>query len=700
MLKIKQIASLMAMVFFVSCQSFASTTNNPQKLPTVNVLAQSDSPDIGYRISNNNSATKINLPLLNTPQAISVVSASQIADQNITNLTSAAQYVPGIVVLQGESNRDQVNIRGNNTSADFFVDQTRDDLQYFRDVYNIENIEFLKGPNALAFGRGGSGGVINRVSKYADGKQKRELISTLGSFHQRRISVDLADKINEKSAFRLNSVYEKSNTFRDYGYLNRYGINPTFTFQPNKKTEIRLGYEYFYDNRFNDRGLPSQNNKALKVSPTLFVGNPNQNSSDAEINSFSALVNYSASKNLQIKNNTKFSYGNKFYQNVYASSAVNNLGNFNLSAYNNKQNRTTITNQTDAIYKFKTFNLLNTALLGLELTKQNTDIVRKTGFFNNTNSTQSININNQLSNTTVNYRFNSSDINSQSNTQVIGVYAQNKIDLNQYWQVLAGIRFDKFSSKTNNQIGYKQFSRIDNLISPRFGIVFKPQEELSVYTSYSTSYLPSAGDQFSNLDSVAKMLKPEKLQNYELGAKFDIKPNLNFTSAIYQLDRQNTRANDPNNAGLTIATGQTTTKGLELSLNGQLSKNWQTIVANTWQQAKIVASTSTAKKGAVVALVPQQMWSMWNKYQFTQKFSAGMGVIKQSSQFAGADNTLKLKGFTRLDLAGYYQLNDKHKLQLNVENALNKNYTLTAHNNNNLQPGSPLAIKLSWFANF
>jgi catecholate siderophore receptor len=149
-----------------------------------------------------------------------------------------------------------------------------------------------------------------------------------------------------------------------------------------------------------------------------------------------------------------------------------------------------------------------------------------------------------------------------------------------------------------------------------------------------------------------------------------------------------------------IATGQTTTKGLELSLNGQLSKNWQTIVANTWQQAKIVASTSTAKKGAVVALVPQQMWSMWNKYQFTQKFSAGMGLIKQSSQFAGADNTLKLKGFTRLDLAGYYQLNDKQKLQLNVENALNKNYTLTAHNNNNLQPGSPLAIKLSWFANF
>ena len=292
MLKTKQIASLLVMVFFVSCQSFAETPKHLQKLPTINVVAESEKTDSGYFISKNNSATKINLPLLDTPQAVSVVSATQIADQQITNLASASQYVPGVVVLQGESNRDQVNIRGNNTTADFFVDQTRDDLQYFRDFYNIENIEFLKGPNALAVGRGGSGGVINRVSKYADGKQKRDFTLTTGSFNQRRVSFDLADKINQESAFRLNSVYEKSNTFRDNGYLNRYGINPTFTFKPNQKTEIRLGYEYFYDNRFNDRGLPSQNNRPLKVSPKLFVGNPQQNTSDAEVNNISALVSY------------------------------------------------------------------------------------------------------------------------------------------------------------------------------------------------------------------------------------------------------------------------------------------------------------------------------------------------------------------------------------------------------------------------
>ena len=700
MLKVKQIAFLLFLLFFISCQTFAQSLENRKKLPTINVIAESEKPDSGYFTSKSNSATKINMPLLDTPQAISVVSATQIADQQITNLTSAAQYVPGVVVLQGESNRDQINIRGNNTTADFFVDQTRDDLQYFRDFYNIENIEFLKGPNALAFGRGGSGGVVNRVTKYADGKQKRNFITTAGSFNQQRISLDLADKINKTSAFRLNSVYEKSNTFRNYGYLNRYGINPTFTFKPNQQTEIRLGYEYFYDNRFNDRGLPSQHNLALKVNPKLFVGNFNENTSDAEINSISALVLYDANKDLQIKNHTKFGYGNKFYQNVYASSSVNNLGNFNISAYNNKQNRTTITNQTDAIYKFKAFSFLNTALFGLELTKQQTENIRKTGFFNNISTTASLNINNPLSNTPVSYKFANSDINSQSNNQILGIYAQNKIDLNQYWQVLAGIRFDRFLAKTNNQVGNQQFSRTDNLISPKLGVIFKPQEELSVYTSYSTSYLPSAGDQFSNLDSVAKMLKPEKLQNYELGAKFDLNKNLNFTSAIYQRDRKNTRANHPNNAGLMIATGQTTTKGLELSLNGNISKNWQTIVSQSWQQAKVVSNTSSANKGALVALVPSQMLAVWNKYQFTQKFSAGAGMIKQTSQFAGANNTVKLKGFARLDLATYYQLNEDHKLQLNIENALNKQYTLTAHNNNNLQPGSPLAIKLSWLGNF
>ncbi len=700
MLNIKQIPFLLFLLFFVSCQTFAQSTKNLKKLPTVNVIGESEKADSGYFISKSNSATKINMPLLDTPQAISVVSATQIADQQITNLASASQYVPGISVLQGESNRDQINIRGNNTTADFFVDQARDDLQYFRDFYNIENIEFLKGPNALAFGRGGSGGVVNRVSKYADGKQKRNFTTTVGSFNQQRISLDLADKISKTSAFRVNSIYEKSNTFRNYGYLNRHGINPTFTFNPNQKTEIRLGYEYFYDNRFNDRGLPSQNNLALKVNPKLFVGNFNENTSDAEINSISALVLYDANQNLQIKNHTRFSHGNKFYQNVYASSSINNFGNFNISAYNIKQNRNTITNQTDAIYKFKAFNVLNTALLGFEITKQQTENIRKTGFFNNTNTISSLNINNPLSNTAITYKFANSDINSQSNNQILGIYAQNKIDLNQYWQILAGIRFDRFLAKTNNQVNNQQFSRADNLISPRFGIVFKPQEELSIYTSYSTSYLPSAGDQFSSLDSVAKMLKPEKLHNYELGAKFDLNKNLNFTSAIYQLDRKNTRANDPNNAGMMIATGQTTTKGLELSLNGNINKNWQTIVSQSWQQARVVSSTSSAHKGALVALFPSQILAVWNKYQLTKKFSAAAGVIKQGSQFAGADNTVKLKGFTRLDLATYYQLNENHQLQLNIENALNKHYTITAHNNNNLQPGSPLAIKLSWLGSF
>jgi catecholate siderophore receptor len=226
MFKTKQLASLLIMVFFVSCQSFAETPKHLQKLPTINVVAESEKTDSGYFISKNNSATKINLPLLDTPQAISVVSATQIADQQITNLASASQYVPGVVVLQGESNRDQVNIRGNNTTADFFVDQTRDDLQYFRDFYNIENIEFLKGPNALAFGRGGSGGVINRVSKYADGKQKAncdvemavDMINLANSFDTCILVSGDGDL-----TYAVNTLVNKGKQVEVYG--NRYNTN-------------------------------------------------------------------------------------------------------------------------------------------------------------------------------------------------------------------------------------------------------------------------------------------------------------------------------------------------------------------------------------------------------------------------------------------------------------------------------------------
>jgi catecholate siderophore receptor len=195
------------------------------------------------------SATKTLTPLRDVPQSVAVVTKEQVRDQQMQSIGDVVRYTPGLAVHQGENNRDQVIIRGQSTSADFFLNGVRDDVQYYRDIYNLERLETLKGPNALIFGRGGGGGVINRVTKEADFSRSRELSVTGGSFHNRRVSGDFNQPFGDKAAFRLNSVYENSDSFRRFVNLNRVAFNPTFTITPGPRTRITVGYEFARDRR-------------------------------------------------------------------------------------------------------------------------------------------------------------------------------------------------------------------------------------------------------------------------------------------------------------------------------------------------------------------------------------------------------------------------------------------------------------------
>jgi catecholate siderophore receptor len=671
-------------------------------LPQVNVSAKSiknDGEVDGYKTGTTRSSTRTNTPLINVPQSISVVTEDQIRDQDISSIGEAVRYVPGFNIQQGEGNRDQITIRGNSTTADFFVDGARDDVQYYRDFYNIDRIEFLKGPNAMAFGRGGSGGLVNRISKVADGERKRKVVLSGGSFNNRRIEADLGDKVNDKLSLRLNTMYEKSGTFRKYGDLERYGFNPTLAYNLSKKTDITFGYEYFKDKRFNDRGVPSQNGSVFQTNPrNSFFGNPNENEAYAEINSVYATIDHRFDPSLELRNYTKYTQNDKFYQNTFASGSVNSLGNVNISAYNDTQERNNFTNQTDLTKKFKTGSIAHTALVGAEITRQDSTVLRRTGFFNNLNLTDSVAATNPITFTPITYRNRSGDNNNSSNVRVYGVYAQDQIDINKYLQVTAGLRYDNFEVNLFNKNTGQNFSRTDELISPRAGIVVKPQENLSIYSSYSVSYLPSVGDQFNGLNSTTENLKPERMDNYEVGTKWDITPRLNLSTAIYQLDRTNTRANDSN--GFAVLTGESRTRGFELAATGKITDKWQTIVGYAHQDAVITSDTTKAVKGQKVGLVPRNTLGVWNKYDFTNQFAAALGIVNQSDQYASVDNSVRLKGFTRFDAAAYYKINSSYRLQLNVENLFDRGYVLTAHNNNNIEFGLTRAFKLSLVAEF
>lgn len=673
------------------------------KLPTVTVEATAI-PNAGavdgYKTGVSRSSTRTDTPILNIPQSISVVTQNQIQDQNIKSISEAVRYVPGISLHQGESNRDQVVIRGNSTSADFFIDGARDDVQYYRDLYNIDRIEVLKGPNAMAFGRGGSGGVINRVSKTADGTRVRQITASGGSFGNKRVQADIGDKINDKVSIRLNSMFEDSETFRQYGDLQRYGFNPTATFNISDDTKVEAGYEHFSDERFNDRGIPSRSGYAFHTDPKTFFGDPTQNNSDATINSGYTIVTHDFADDLQLRNYTRYTDNSKFYQNVYAGSAVNGAGNLSIVGYNQDTQRDNFTNQTDVTKKFETGSFKHTALLGMEITRQDSETFRNTAFFNNATTSVTVPASNPISTAPITYRQSASDADSNTDVRVYAGYIQDQIDITKWLQVTGGLRFDSFEIDYHNNRNGTNLSRTDNLVSPRLGVVLKPREDVSVYSSYSVSYLPSSGDQFSTLTAQTEGLKPEHLENYEIGAKWDINPSFNVSAAIYQLDRTNTSATDPADPTRLVPTGASRTRGIELGATGRITEKWQIIGAYAFQDAEITKTTTAAAAGANVALVPENIVSIWNKYDFTQKWAAAIGVINQSDQYAAVDNTVRLKGFTRFDGAAFYNITPDYRLQLNVENILNREYIETAHNNNNLQPGSPQKFILSLTANF
>lgn len=649
----------------------------------------------GYQIPAISSATKTMTTLRDVPQSVAVISKEVIKDQAMQGIGDVVRYMPGITAIQGENNRDQLVIRGNSSSADFFLDGVRDDAQYYRDLYNLERLEALKGPNAMIFGRGGGGGVVNRVTKQAAFTASRELTIQGGSYGSKRVMGDVDQPFNNAVAFRINGMYENSRSFRNQVGLERFGINPTLTIAATKQTQVRFGYEHFRDNRTADRGIPSFRGKPSEANISTFFGNPDDSRVRARVNLLTGVVEHQR-ESLNIRNRTLFGDYDRFYQNFVPGTVSADQTRVNITAYNNATHRRNFFNQTDLTYLTKTAAIRHTLLAGVELGRQVSDNFRNTGFFNNTSTTISAPFATPTINTPVTFRQSATDADNHVRANIAATYVQDQMELSRKVQVLAGIRFDHFDLNFHNNRNGEDLSRKDNLFSPRLGIVVKPIVPLSLYASYSVSFLPSSGDQFSSLTSITQTLKPEKFTNYEFGAKWDVRRSLSLTAAAYRLDRLNTRATDPNDPGRIVQTGSQRTSGFELGLNGSVSPNWKIVGGYAYQDGHVTNATATAAKGARLAQVPRNTFSIWNNYRFLRKWSAGLGIIHRSDMYAAIDNRVVLPGYTRADAALYFSLTEKMGFQANLENVLNRKYFVHADGNDNISPGSPPAIRVGF----
>jgi catecholate siderophore receptor len=648
----------------------------------------------GYAGTRTTSATKTDTPLRDTPQSVTVVTRDVIEDQAMHGMGDVVRYVPGVSMGQGEGHRDAPTIRGNSTTADFFVDGVRDDAQYFRDLYNVERVEALKGSNAMIFGRGGGGGVLNRVTKEAQWAPTRAFTAEGGSFEQRRITGDLGQGFGEGFAARLNGVYENSGGFRDRADLERYGINPTIALSLGSRTVVRAGYEFFSDQRRVDRGIPSFQGRPSDADITTFFGNPDLSHSEMEVHAASALLEHTAGA-LTIRNRTRFAEYDKFYQNSFPG-AVNAEGTqVTLSAYNNATDRTNLFNQTDLVLGASTGGVRHTLLLGAEVGRQETENFRETGYYNDATTSVTAPFDAPTVATPITFRQSATDADNRAKATVTGVYFQDQLELASWLQAVVGLRYDRFEVDFRNNRNDQELSRTDDLLSPRAGLVFKPLESASLYGTYSVSYLPSAGDQFSSLTATTETLEPEEFTNYEVGAKWDVRPTLALTAAVYRLDRTNTSAPDPIDPNKTVQTGSQRTTGVELGVSGNVTDAWQIYGGFASQKAEITSTTSAAAEGKRVPLVPERTLSLWNRYQVHRSVGVGLGLIHQTDMFAAIDNSVTLPGFTRADGAVFVRLSSLVNVQLNVENLLDETYYGTSHGNNNIMPGASRTVRIT-----
>ncbi len=657
----------------------------------------------GYAARRTTTATRTDTPLRDVPQAVSVVTRQLMADQAMRSMADVVRFIPGVTMAQGEGHRDAPVIRGQATTADFFVDGVRDDVQYLRDTYNVERVEAVKGANAMAFGRGGGGGVINRVTKAAEWAPTRALAFQGGSFEERRGTVDVGQGFG-RVAVRLNGLYEHSAGFRDAFDLRRWGVNPTAAFAAGERTMVRAGFEHFRDERTVDRGVPSYRGRPSAAGIATFFGDPAASGARARVDAGDLLVEHHARAGVTVRNRTRYAAYDKFYANVFPNSAVRDtLGGqvVTLSAYNSAMTRQNVFNQTDVTWKAATGGVRHTLLAGAEVGRQGTANRRESGAFAG-KSSLTVPFASPGVSGPVTYSRSASDADNHVVAGVASAYVQDQLALSPRLQAVAGVRVDHFAVRLENlnpKAAARSLRRDDRLVSPRVGLIFKPAEPVSVYATQTVSFLPSSGDQFSSLTPTSTALRPERFLNREVGAKWDVGPALALTAAAYRLERTNTTAPDPANPALTVQTGAQRTAGVEFGVSGEVTSRWQVAGGLVAQRAEITSTTlsgtTAVPAGRTVPLVPARSASLWNRVQVAPALGLGLGVIRQGASFAAIDNAVTLPAFTRLDAAAFVRLPGQVRAQLNLENLLDARYYATSHGNNNIMPGAPRTVRVT-----
>jgi len=661
-------------------------------------------------------------PLIDVPQSVTVFSEAQIDEQGFLSIGEIVDYTPGLTNTQGEGHRDAVVFRGVRSTADFFIDGVRDDVQYFRSLYNVGQVEVLRGPSALLFGRGGTGGIINRVMKKAViDDDFTNLGYTIDSFGATYSDFDYNQSLGGGGseggkesvtkpwgALRLNAFYETLENHRDFYGGDRIGVNPTMAILLGPDTRLDLSYEYSDFENFIDRGIPTgANGLPVEALSGIVFGDPDLNVANFEAHVFRATLNHRFSNDWKGRVTTSYADYNKAYQNFYASDYNQATDLITIDGYVDSMTRQNLVFSGDLIGEFATGSIDHKVIIGAEFSNTSSDQDRFNSFWDtNQSDTEVFNaanfrlqggsgINSAGQRATNSFNADLAD-DTRVEIDTYSFFLQDEIALNEHFDLILGGRFDTFDIEVFNAVDGETRTRMDEQFSPRLGVIFKPFENVSLYGSQSKSFLPRSGEQFDNINGDNNALDPNISTNLEAGVKVDIKPDLSFSMAVFEIEESSPQVSDADPATLDVIDTKTT--GFEAQLAGKLTDQWSVLTGYSFLDGEQV------DRGGPTGLRPRELpehtFSLWNNYRVTDRFGLGLGLVYQGDSFVNNNNTATMPGYTRVDAAAYYRLNERTRLQVNIENLLDTDYFPTAHSTHEVTVGRPINAAFSLQVSF
>ena len=680
-----------------------------------------------FLFSDQVNALKTPTPIIDVPQSLSITSASDIELRGFDSIGDIVDYTPGVNMNQGEGHRDAVVFRGIRSTSDFFVDGVRDDVQYYRPLYNVEQVEILRGPNALLFGRGGAGGVINRVTKKAKiGQDFNAYSVSYNTFGANNVQIDSNYAINDTSAFRLNAYSDTFENHRDFSDGNGYGINPSFKFALSDQTTLDISVEAIDYDRSIDRGIPSGlDGKPVDALNNIVFGDPDLNKSEFESIAFRSMLQHTFSDTLKGIFNVSYTDYDKMYQNFYVSNYMdandpNNqlldpagnpildvlTGNpiadpnrIETDGYRDTTERQNLILSGNLVAEFETGDIKHTALFGAELISTKSRNYRYDPQFPaagggapDDNATFLITQRNQAG-----VGFNAGGLgagpftgfnrDTEADITVYSLYAQDEIELTEQLTLVLGARFDSFdievSTYNGNRVKTGTQSQKDEELTPRAGLVFKPKENVSLYASYSQTFVPQSGDQFKNLGT--RGLDPDEFTNFEAGVKWDLAVDQSVTLAIFKTEQDFVEG-----AAGASRIEESEVEGFEAQYLGRITDRWTVSAGYTYLDGE--DEINDRRPGEL----PKSLFSIWNSYQLTEKLGLGLGATYQGDSTPnGGSETVTVPSYTRVDAAAYYQFSENLRLQLNIENLLDEVYYPHAYSTHQFTVGAPINATVS-----